>query len=126
MDIQIYIYINVCIFIYTNMNMVGCNCPNCVTLVNLTSPEKPFWNGYHHGGNNTLSLTSSNKTNGVCISYIDLTLVYTEGILSPLLSSILHSPRVPSHRYDNLISIVSYSIQSKFYNRSLSILSIYI
>jgi hypothetical protein len=51
-----------------------------VVPITITSKEEPGgWVGYQYGANNTFVVYPQGSNTKICISYIDITLYYTEG-----------------------------------------------
>mmetsp|Transcript_9275 Transcript_9275/g.12770 ORF Transcript_9275/g.12770 Transcript_9275/m.12770 type:complete len:732 (+) Transcript_9275:110-2305(+) len=56
----------------------GCSCPTCITTYNVTSiAHSSGWPNYVYNGYNTLSIyIPENSQNAMCISYVDVTVIF--------------------------------------------------
>ena len=59
-----------------------CSCPTCITTYNATSIDHSSgWPGYNYNGYNSFEIfTEANDTNSLCVSYVDVTVIFVPGI----------------------------------------------
>lgn len=57
---------------------MGCDCPSCGSVYTIQSESNPGgWSGYNYETSNVLSIVPTDTTNSMCVSFVNLTLIYT-------------------------------------------------